>query len=80
MTLERAVPANGHAPEIGYASLRLLARYRDRVGLGIERDRSFKGQWPVSVYAEAARQAGRIVEFGPELEQAVANHRQSIRD
>ncbi|MCY3829155.1 MAG: DUF2958 domain-containing protein [Rhodospirillaceae bacterium] len=39
-------------------------------GLGIERDLWFEGRWPISVYAQAARQAGRIVESGPELDEA----------
>jgi hypothetical protein len=30
-------------------------------GLGIEGDLHFEGAFPLSIYAEAARQAGRIV-------------------
>ena len=62
-------------PELGYASLSEIASVRLRFGLGIERDLHFTPtQTPLSVYAEAARAAGRIVEFGPELE-AAANRR-----
>lgn len=57
-------------PELGSFSLDELRAFRGRFGLGIERDLWFKGRWPISVYAQAARQAGRIVEFGPELEEA----------
>ena len=60
------------APELGYSSLAEIASVRLRFGLGIERDFYFKPKHSLSVYAEAARAAGRIVEFGPELEE-VAN-------
>ena len=61
-------------PELGEISLRELSEFRGRFGLGIERDLYFnaKGR-PISVYAEAARAAGRIVEFGPELDEAAGN-------
>ncbi|MDE0702410.1 MAG: DUF2958 domain-containing protein [Rhodospirillaceae bacterium] len=57
-------------PELGKVSLRELQYFEGPFGLGIERDLWFEGRWPISVYAEAARQAGRIVEFGPELDAA----------
>ena len=57
-------------PELGYSSLAEIASVRLRFGLGIERDLYFKPNHSLSVYAEAARAAGRIVEFGPELEEA----------
>ena len=67
-------------PELGYASLSEIASVRLRFGLGIERDLHFKpARTPLSVYAEAARAAGRIVEFGPELE-AAANRRNATAD
>ena len=66
-------------PELGYASLAEIASVRLRFGLGIERDLYFKPKHSISVYAEAARAAGRIVEFGPELEVA-ANLRNSAAD
>lgn len=49
-------------PELGSFSLSELASVRLPVGLGIERDLFFEATYPISVYAEAARQAGRIVE------------------
>jgi hypothetical protein len=48
-------------PEIGYFSFLELASARLSFGLGIERDLYFEGRFPLSVYAEAARIAGRIV-------------------
>jgi hypothetical protein len=49
-------------PEFGTVSLEELAAYRGRLGLGIERDLHFKARGPISVYIEAARKAGCIVE------------------
>ena len=63
-------------PELGYSSLAEIAAIRVRFGLGIERDMHFRPRFPMSVYAEAARAAGRIVERGPELNAAV-NRRDS---
>ena len=63
-------------PELGYARLSEIAAIRNRWGLGIERDLHFKAKHPLSVYAEAARAAGRIVEHGPELD-AAANARET---
>ena len=60
------------APELGYVSLRELQSFRGPFGLGIERDLYFDARFPLSVYAEAARRAGRICEFGSELEAAAA--------
>ena len=60
-------------PELGKVSLRELQSFEGPFGLGIERDLWFEGRWPISVYAEAARHAGRIVEFGPELDAAAGN-------
>ena len=58
-------------PELGEISLHELSEFRGRFGLGIERDLHFNARGrPISVYAEAARAAGRIVEFGPELDEA----------
>ena len=48
-------------PELGYVSLAELADVRGPLGLSIEVDASFVGTKPLSVYAEAARVAGRIV-------------------
>jgi len=61
-------------PELGYSSLSEIAATRVRWGLRIERDLHFQGKLPLSVYAEAARAAGRIVERGPELDAAAERH------
>ena len=61
------------APELGTVRLTTLEAFEAPSGLGIERDLWFHGRWPMSVYAEAARHAGRIVEFGPELDEAARN-------
>ena len=59
-------------PELGYASLRELADFRGRFGLGIERDRHFKAAYPLSVYTAAARAHSGIVENDRLLAQAAA--------
>jgi hypothetical protein len=48
-------------PELGYFSLSEMQALRLPLGLRIERDLHFVGEFPLSIYAEAARQAGRIV-------------------
>ena len=67
------------APELGYSSLAEIASIRCDFGLRIERDLYFKPEHPLSVYADAARAAGRIVEFGPELI-AVSKRRDGVAD
>ena len=57
-------------PELGYSSLAEIAAIRVRFGLRIERDLHFRPKHAMSVYTEAARAAGRIVEHGPELDEA----------
>ena len=57
-------------PESGSIGLLELTEYRGPFGLGIERDIHFTAAFPLSIYAEAARAAGHIVESGPELEAA----------
>ena len=58
-------------PEIGSFSYRRVRMpSRGPFGLGIERDLYFEGKFTLAVYAEAARAAGRIVEYGPELDDA----------
>lgn len=53
----------GHGfPELGSVRLSELASFRGRFGLGIERDLHFTAIAPLSHYAEAAREAGCIVE------------------
>ena len=58
----------GH-PEIGYISLEEIQAYRGRLNLGIERDLYFVARFPLSVYADAARSRGRIVEAAETLSQ-----------
>ena len=65
----------GH-PELGHASLAELARVRNRLGLPLERDRHFIARHPLSVYAAAARRAGRIVERGAAFDDAVRAYRE----
>ena len=62
-------------PELGGISLSELQNFRGPLGLGIERDLYFKPRYTLSVYAEAARAAQRIVETGPELEDAARAQR-----
>jgi hypothetical protein len=49
-------------PELGSVRLSELQSFRGVSGLGIERDKWFEGKAPLSRYAGAAREAGRIVE------------------
>ena len=60
--------------ELGYSRLSEIAAIRVRFGLGIERDLHFKPRYALSIYTEAARAAGHIVEYGPELEAAAERH------
>jgi len=47
-------------PELGSFSLEELTSLRLPFGMGIERDILFTGDFPISVWAEAAREAGSI--------------------
>jgi hypothetical protein len=49
------------SPELGAFSLTELSSVHLPFDLGIERDILFEGSYPLSIYAEAARQAGGIV-------------------
>jgi hypothetical protein len=49
----------GH-PELGSFSLQEMSSLRLPFGMGIERDILFTGDFPISVWAETARQAGSI--------------------
>ena len=49
----------GH-PELGSWSLGEMQSVRLPFGMGIERDLLFTGDFPISVWAEAARDAGSI--------------------
>ena len=57
-------------PELDSVRLSELEAFEGPFGLGIERDLWFEPVYPISVYAEAARHAGHIVESGPELDAA----------
>lgn len=59
-------------PELGYVSLAEIESVKGPLGLGIERDLHFASRFPVSVYAEAARRAGRITESERLLREAAA--------
>jgi hypothetical protein len=47
-------------PELGYVALVELQSVRGPLGLPVERDRHWQADRPLSAYAEAARQQGRI--------------------
>jgi hypothetical protein len=57
-------------PEIGSASLAEIAAVKLPFGLTIERDLHFEGRFPLTVYADAARQCGGITEEEARLEGA----------
>lgn len=59
-------------PELGSVSLRELENVRGKLGLPVERDLSFEASHTLSVYAEAARLAERIVEDRQSLDEAAA--------
>ena len=53
----------GHGfPELGSVRISELESFKGRFGLGIERDLHFEAKGPLSLYADAAREAGAIVE------------------
>lgn len=64
-------------PELGSFSLSEIIAVRLPFGLAIERDLCFAGRFPLSVYAQAARSAGRVVEDDASLEAAAAARLQS---
>jgi len=47
-------------PEFGTVSLAELQAHRGRLGLGIERDRHFEADKPISAYIEEANRLGHI--------------------
>ena len=59
-------------PELGSFALEELESIRLPFGLGIERDILFKGKFPLSVYTEAARRAGSLIEGERTLYRAAA--------
>ena len=64
-------------PEIGSVRISELEAFRGRLGLGIERDLHFRAKAALSVYAEAARDAGRIVESAPDLDETVRRQKKA---
>jgi hypothetical protein len=66
-------------PELGAFSLTEMEAVELPFGLGIERDLLFEGAFPLTVYAEAARTAGRIVVDDRSLRAAAAVLRQKER-
>lgn len=48
-------------PELGTVSLSELEFLRGPLGLAVERDTSFRATYPISVYADIAIDAGRII-------------------
>ena len=59
-------------PELGNVSLSEIRSIRGKLGLPVERDMSFTAEHPMSVYAEAARQAEGITLDRRSLLQATA--------
>jgi hypothetical protein len=59
-------------PELGCVSLAELRSVRGELGLPVGRALGFTAEHPLSVYAEAARQAERITEDSQSLLQAAA--------
>ena len=60
-------------PELGSASLAKILAVDLPLGLKIERDLYFTGDFPLTVYAEAARALGRITEDAVRLQAAAAS-------
>ena len=66
------------SPELGSFRISELQSVRGPFGFGIERDLHFRAAHPLTVYAQAARAAGRIVEFGSELKAAASRRRDTV--
>ena len=60
------------SPELGYVSLKELKETKNRLSIHLERDLYFSARYPLSVYAEAARKAERIVEDETSLAEAAS--------
>lgn len=58
------------SPELGYVSLAELKATKNRLSIPLERDLFLSARYPLSVYAEAARFAGRITEDDQALREA----------
>ncbi|MGT2477856.1 DUF2958 domain-containing protein [Methylobacterium oryzae CBMB20] len=61
-------------PELGYVSLDEIREVSAGLAIGLERDFSFQGGYPISAYAKAARLAGRIVEDAAALQAAMRHN------
>jgi len=59
-------------PELGSVRISELEQVRGRLGLAVERDRYFTADYPLSVYADAARTHETITENPQLLSQAAA--------
>ena len=59
-------------PELGHVDLLELQVARGALGIGLERDRHFTARHLLSVYARAARIAGRVVHDEDALDAAQA--------
>ncbi len=60
------------SPELGYVLISELASVRGPLGLAIERDKWFTADYPLSVYAQAARVHQGVTEDAKALAQAKA--------
>lgn len=56
-------------PELGYVSITELSALRGKFGLPVERDLSFEGKFPISIYAKAANIRQQITTDETLLEQ-----------
>lgn len=65
-------------PECGSFSLGEMAALRLPFGLGIERDILFEGLFPLSVYADAARQTGSVAAAERMLYRAAKARREGL--
>jgi len=66
-------------PELGRVSIAELEAVKGQLGLPVERDRHFTASHTISVYADAARNAGRITESRAALDEAAAQIRDEER-
>ena len=57
-------------PELGYIYLPEIQNLRGKLGLPVERDYSFDGKYPMSVYADAARKSCMVTESETALRQS----------
>jgi hypothetical protein len=65
-------------PELGYISLTEIKALRGYLGLPVERDQSFEGKYPISVYARAASYNQSITENTILLDQKINEKHKNI--